>query len=82
MAQMCVIKGFFHEQGKRFERWLNPDTCQWQSIPPNVGMMFEQARFVKQQWQNTLPNTVSLFLVPLFSHSSLSTSRPASSILR
>jgi hypothetical protein len=64
-ANKFMLKGFFHEQGRRFERWFNPSANLFDSQPPEIGMSLEFLNEIKKEKIKTLPKTVSLFIVPI-----------------
>ncbi len=66
-SRLLVIKAWFHEEGLRFERWLNPITGFFQDQPPEKGLTFIQANREKSQLGGQLAPTTRLFLVPLAS---------------
>lgn len=60
-CRLMVIKGWFHENGQRFERWLN-DSGMWQETQPLQGMRYSQAQRLKENVM--VPRTTFMQLVP------------------
>lgn len=63
--RLLAIKAWFHEEGLRFERWLDPITGLFQDQPPEEGLTFIQATREKIELGYQLAPSTRLFLVPL-----------------